>query len=135
MLTQRTRYSMLALGKLAREYGNGPISIQEIAESEKIPKRFLEGILLDLKKNAFLGSRMGKNGGYFLQREPESIQLLEIIRLFEGSIAFLACTSIRCYQPCNHSKDEATCPIRNIFMDIRESIILKLEATSVADLA
>lgn len=135
MLTQRTRYSMLALGKLAREYGKGPISIQEIAESEKIPKRFLEGILLELKKNAFLGSRMGKNGGYFLQKDPESIQLLEIIRLFEGSIAFLACTSIRCYQPCNHSKDEATCPIRNIFMEIRESIIQKLEATSVADLA
>jgi len=126
---------MLALGKLAREYGKGPISIQEIAESEKIPKRFLEGILLELKKNAFLGSRMGKNGGYFLQKDPESIQLLEIIRLFEGSIAFLACTSIRCYQPCNHSKDEATCPIRNIFMEIRESIIQKLEATSVADLA
>jgi len=134
MLTQRTRYSMLALGKLAREYGKGPLSIQDIAESEKIPKRFLESILLELKKNAILGSRMGKKGGYFLLREPEAIDLLEIIRLFEGSIAFLACTSVRCYQPCEHTKDEASCPIRNIFMDIRESIIRKLAVTTVADL-
>jgi len=134
MLTQRTRYSVLALVKLAREYKKEPLSIQDIAESEKIPKRFLESILLELKKNAYLGSKLGKKGGYYLQKDPKDINLLEIIRLFEGSIAFLACTSVRCYQPCEHCKDEATCSIRSTFMDIRQYIIRKLESTTIADL-
>jgi len=60
MLTQKTRYSMLALIRLAREFGKGTIMINEIAESEKIPKRFLETILLDHKKNGYLGSKLGK---------------------------------------------------------------------------
>jgi len=64
MLTQKTRYSMLALVKLAKEFGRGTLMINEIAESEKIPKRFLESILLELKKNGYLASKLGKHGGY-----------------------------------------------------------------------
>lgn len=62
MLTQKTRYSMLALIRLAKEYGKGTLLINQIAESEKIPKRFLESILLELKKNGYLGSNLGKKG-------------------------------------------------------------------------
>jgi len=86
MLTQKTRYSMLAMIRLAREYGKGTLLINQIAESERIPKRFLEAILLELKNNGYLGSKLGKNGGYYLLKKPEEISLLEIIRLFEGSI-------------------------------------------------
>jgi len=82
MLTQRTRYSMLAMVRLAKEYGKGTLMINQIAESEKIPKRFLESILLELKKNGYLDSRLGKNGGYFLIKNPGEISLLEIVRLF-----------------------------------------------------
>ena len=100
MLTQKTRYSMLAMVRLAKEYGKGILMINEITESEKIPKRFLESILLELKKNGFLSSKLGKNGGYFLIKNPKDISLLEIVRLFEGSIAMLPCTSEKYYQSC-----------------------------------
>ena len=134
MLTQKTRYSMLALTRLAREFGKGTLLINEIAESEKIPKRFLESILLELKKNGYLGSKLGKKGGYFLMKNPEEITLLEIIRLFEGSIAWLACTSEKYYKPCEHCKDEKTCSIRFTFKDIREYTFNKLTNTTLATL-
>lgn len=134
MFTQKTRYSMLAMVRLAREYNKGTLLINEIAESERIPKRFLESILLELKKNGYLGSKLGKKGGYYLIKKPEDISLLEIVRLFEGSIALLACTSEKFYQPCEHCKDEKTCIIRSTFKDIREYTYNKLVNTSIASL-
>jgi Rrf2 family protein len=131
MLTQKTRYSMLAMVRLAKEFGKGTLMINEIAESERIPKRFLESILLELKKNGYLGSKLGKNGGYFLMKDPKTINLLEIVRLFEGSIAMLKCTSEKYYEPCEHCKDEETCSIRGTFKDIRTYTFNKLAATSL----
>jgi Rrf2 family protein len=134
MLTQKTRYAIFALVKLAREYDKGPIQIVQIAESEKIPKRFLEAILLELKKNGFLDSKLGKNGGYFLNKQPTEINLLEIVRLFEGAIALLPCISEKYYKPCQQCSDEATCSIRQTFNDIREYTYHKLASTSLASL-
>jgi Rrf2 family protein len=131
MLTQKTRYSMLALTRLAKEYGKGTLMISEIAESELIPKRFLESILLELKKQGYLASKLGKKGGYYLIKSPEKISLLEIVRIFEGSIALLRCTSEKFYQPCEHCKDEATCSIRGTFKDIREYTYNKLANTTL----
>lgn len=122
---------MLAMVRLAKEYGKGILMINEIAESEKIPKRFLESILLELKKNGFLSSKLGKNGGYFLIKNPKDISLLEIVRLFEGSIAMLPCTSEKYYQSCEHCKDESICSIRGTFRDIREYTYKKLADTSL----
>ena len=134
MLTQKTRYSMLALTRLAKEYGKGTLSINQIAESEIIPKRFLESILLELKKSGYLGSKLGKKGGYFLIKKPEEISLLEIMRLFEGAIALLPCISEKYYQSCEHCKDEFTCSIRLTFKDIRDYTFNKLEGTTLATL-
>ena len=134
MLTNRTRYSILAMVRLAKEYGKGTLMINEIAESEKIPKRFLEGILLELKKNGYLDSKLGKKGGYYLIKSPREVSLLEIIRLIEGSIALLACTSEKFYQPCEHCKDEKSCLIRHTFNDIRSYTYKKLGSTTLADL-
>ena len=125
---------MLALVRLAKEFGKGTLMINEIAENERIPKRFLESILLELKKSGYLGSRLGKNGGYFLMKNPKDINLLEIVRLFEGSIAMLKCTSEKFYEPCEHCKDEASCNIRGTFKDIREYTFNKLEATTLESL-
>ena len=122
---------MLAMVRLAKEFGKGTLMINEIAESERIPKRFLESILLELKKNGYLGSKLGKNGGYFLMKDPKTINLLEIVRLFEGSIAMLKCTSEKYYEPCDHCKDEETCSIRDIFKDIRTYTFNKLANTSL----
>ncbi len=134
MLTQKTRYSILAMQRLAKEFGKGTLMINEIAESEKIPKRFLESILLELKKNGYLGSKLGKKGGYYLLKKPESVNLLEIIRLFEGSIALLPCTSEKYYQACEHCKDEENCNVRLTFKDIRDYTFIKLANTSLAQL-
>jgi len=134
MLTKKTRYSILALTRLANEYGKGTLMINEIAESEKIPKRFLESILLELKNNGFLGSKLGKNGGYFLKKKPEEITLLEIIRLFEGAVALLPCISEKFYESCEHCKVEETCNIRYTFKDIRDYTYNKLANTTLASL-
>ena len=95
----------------------------------------MESILLQFKNNGYLGSKLGKKGGYFLIKKPEEITLLEIVRLSEGSIALLRCTSVKYYEPCDHCKDELTCSIRGTFKEIRDFTFNKLEKTSLAMLA
>jgi Rrf2 family protein len=134
MLSQKTRYAMLALTRLAREIGNGAILISDIAQSENIPQRYLEAILLDLKKLGMLGSKLGKSGGYFLIRKPEDINLSEVVRHFEGPIALVPCVSEKAYQPCEFCKDEATCNMRKVFKDIRDYTYDRLQQTNLQDL-
>ena len=124
----------MALVKLAREFGKGAILIGDIAKSENIPQRFLENILLELKKLGFLGSKLGKSGGYYLIRKPEDIALSEIVRHFEGTIAMLSCVSEKSYQPCEFCKDEEQCRIRHIFKEVRDSTFEIFNRTSLKDL-
>lgn len=125
---------MLALTNLAKEYGKGPIQIGEIAKNENIPQRFLETILLELKKMGILGSKLGKSGGYFLLKAPENVSLLDVIRHFEGSIALLYCVSEKSYQSCEFCKTEETCKIRRVFKEIRESTYSILQNATLASL-
>lgn len=134
MLTKKTRYALLAMRRLAKEYGNGTLMINEIAESELIPKRFLESLLLELKKNGLLDSRLGKHGGYFLMNKPEEITLLEIIRLFEGAVALIPCTPTKYFQPCENCKNETKCSIQSVFQDIRDYTYNTLKEKTLADL-
>jgi Rrf2 family protein len=134
MLSKKTRYALLALTKLARHYGKGTILIKEIAQSENIPQRFLEGILLDLKNIGILGSKLGKAGGYYLRKPPVEISMAEIIRHFDGAIALVPCASEKYYEACEHCKDEENCIIRDVFKDIREQTYSKLKNTTLAHL-
>ncbi|NVO20573.1 MAG: Rrf2 family transcriptional regulator [Bacteroidetes bacterium] len=134
MLSQKTRYAMLALTRLAKEVGNGAIMISEIAKTENIPQRYLEAILLDLKKLGMLGSKLGKNGGYYLIRKPEDINLSQVVRHFEGPIALVSCVSEKAYQPCEFCKDEDTCNMKKVFKDIRDYTYMKLQQTTLLDL-
>jgi Rrf2 family protein len=127
MLSKKTRYAMVALTRLARDYGKGAILISELANSEKLPRRFLENILLELKKMGVLGSKLGKSGGYFLLRHPKDVNLAEIVRQFDGPIALLPCVSEKAYQPCEFCKDEIACNIRKVFKEIRDNTFEKLE--------
>ncbi len=120
-LSKKTRYAIVALTRLAREFGNGPIQIRDIAESEMIPQRFLESILLELRKLGILGSKLGKEGGYYLLRKPADVKLSEIVRHFEGTIALMYCVSEKAYRPCEFCKDEATCQIRRVFKEVRDT--------------
>ncbi|MCX6267148.1 MAG: Rrf2 family transcriptional regulator [Bacteroidetes bacterium] len=134
MLSQKTRYAMVALTRLAREYGNGAMLISELAKSERLPQRFLENILLDLKKMGILGSKLGKSGGYFLLRHPKDVNLAEIVRQFEGPIALLSCVSEKAYQSCEFCKDETLCNIRKVFKEIRDLTFEKLENATLEEL-
>jgi len=109
---------MVALAKLAGDYGKGPIQIREISEKENIPRSFLENILLELRKMGILGSQLGKSGGYYLLRKPNEVNLAEIIDHFEGTLSLLYCVSEKAYRPCEFCKDEATCQIRRVFKEI-----------------
>ena len=130
-LSKKTRYAIVALTRLAREYGNGPIQIRDIAVSESIPQRFLESILLELRKLGILGSKLGKEGGYYLLRKPADVTLSEIVRHFEGTISLMYCVSEKAYRPCEFCKDETTCQIRRVFKEVRDTTYDILSRTSL----
>jgi Rrf2 family protein len=119
---------------LALEFGNGPLQIRQIAEGEKIPQRFLEAILLELRKLGILGSKLGKEGGYFLLKKPSEVTLAEVVRHFEGTIALMYCVSEKAYQPCEFCKDETTCQIRRVFKEVRDTTYDILSRTTLEDL-
>jgi len=118
ILSKKTRYAMVALARLAKEYGKGPVQIKEIAEAEKIPRSFLENILLELKKMGVLGSQLGKAGGYYLLKKPSEVNLADLIDHFEGTLSLVYCASEKSYRPCEFCKDETTCQIRLVFKEI-----------------
>jgi Rrf2 family protein len=134
ILSKKTRYAIVALTRLAREYGNRPMQIREIAEEEKIPQSFLENILLELKKLGILGSNLGKTGGYYLLKRPEDVNLADVVRHFEGTIALMYCVSEKSYRPCEFCKDEATCQIRKVFKEIRDTTFNILSKTTLLEL-
>jgi Rrf2 family protein len=131
ILSKKTQYAIVALTRLAKDYNNGPIQIKEIAESEKIPQSFLENILLELRKMGILGSKLGKSGGYYLLKKPSEVNLAEIVRHFEGTIALMYCVSEKAYQPCQFCRDETTCGIRKVFKEIRDTTYDILARTSI----
>ncbi len=119
---------------LAKNADNKPMQIAEIAKSEGLPKRFLESILLDLKKNRILGSRMGAGGGYYLNIPADKIVVSAVIRILEGPIALLPCVSLNYYQRCEECKDEEICSIREMMFKVREASLEIMDHTSIADL-
>jgi Rrf2 family protein len=135
ILSKKTRYAIVALTRLAKEFGSGPIQIKEIAESEKIPQSFLENILLELRKMGILGSKLGKTGGYYLLKKPEEVNLADIVRHFEGTIALMYCVSEKAYQPCEFCKDELNCEIRKVFKEIRDTSFDILKRTTLRELS
>lgn len=133
MLSKKTQYSFYALVYLAKEYQKGPVLIDDIAKSEKIPKKFLEAILLELKRNGYVNSKKGKGGGYFLIKPPDQVNLAEILRIFEGAIALLPCAAYKYYEPCSQCKDENRCGIRSIVKDLRDETVKFLKSYSLTD--
>jgi Rrf2 family protein len=134
MLSKKAEYSLYALLHLARKYKKGPILIRKISESEQIPKKFLENILFDLKKLGIVDSKKGKGGGYFLIKRPENIDILQIIRHFDGAIALLPCVSDKYYKPCGHNKEEHKCGLRFILRKVRDNTVKMLEMTTLGDI-
>jgi len=125
---------MLALVNLAKHQDQGPVLISKIAEEENIPQKFLEAILLDLKKDGTLASKKGKGGGYYLIKSPDEVNMADVMRLFDGAIALLPCVTYKYYERCDECKDEETCGIRDTFMEVRNSTVEILKATTLAEI-
>ena len=125
---------MLALVHLAKHQDQGPVLISKIAEEENIPQKFLEAILLDLKKDGTLASKKGKGGGYYLIKSPDEVNMADVMRLFDGAIALLPCVTYKYYERCDECKDEETCGIRDTFMEVRNSTVEILKATTLAEI-
>ena len=134
MISKKTKYAINALVYLTKNSHRSPIVISEIADEEHIPQKFLEAILLDLKKAAILSSKKGKGGGYYLLKEPAEVNLADVMRLFDGPIAFLPCVTYKYYERCEECKDEATCGIRDVFFDVRNKTVEMLKNADLASI-
>ncbi len=133
MISRKTKYGLQALIYLAKHYKEGPILIADLAGSERIPKKFLELILLELKNKGILESKRGKGGGYALGKSAKEITMGEVIRILEGPLAPVSCVSQSAYHRCKECRDELTCGIRLVMKDVREAMAGILDNTSLAD--
>jgi Rrf2 family protein len=134
MLSKKTKYAIKALIVLGKNRDKPPMQIAQIAELEKIPKKFLEVILLDMRKAGLLYSKKGAGGGYALNKEPQDIYLVNVLRITDGPIAMVPCVSLNFYHRCEECHNESTCGIRSMFLDIRDATLKILSETSIADL-
>lgn len=134
MLSKKAKYGINALVYLAKKYEQGPLLIGDIARHENIPKKFLEAILLDLKNAGILGSKKGRGGGYYLIKSPDEVNMAEVVRLFDGAIAFLPCVTHRYYERCDECKDEKICGIRSLFKEVRDQTVNLLKNNTLSDI-
>ena len=133
MLSKKTQYAFKALSYLAEHSTNGPVLIAAIANEKKIPLKFLENILLELKKADLLDSKKGKGGGYYFKVAPDQITLATIMRLIEGPIALLPCVSLNFYEKCADC-NEKKCGLNKIMCQVRDNTLSVLEHKTVANL-
>lgn len=133
MLSKRTQYALKALGLLAANYQQGPVLIAEIAKAKKIPVKFLESILLDLKRSGILESQKGRGGGYYLKQDPRQTTIAAVMRAIEGPIALLPCVSLNFYQRCEEC-DEKRCKLNKVMVLVRDATLGVLEKKTIADL-
>ena len=134
MLSKKTKYGLKALTFMARREENSPLQISVIAESENISQKFLESILLSLRKTGFLGSKKGKGGGYYLIKEPSEIKMVDVIRVLEGPIALIPCVSLNYYEKCNDCPDEKKCSVHRLMIEVRDSTLKIFRNTTLQDL-
>ena len=132
-LSVRGEYALRAMLALGLREGEPVVRIQAIADEQRIPKRFLEQILNDLKDAGVVTSRRGVQGGYRLARSPGEISLAEIIRHIDGPLAPVSCVSERFYERCT-CPDEARCGLRSIMREVRDAVSDMLEGVTLAEL-
>ena len=134
MLSKKTKYGIKALTYLAKQENKTPVAIAIISKSENISLKFLESILLTLRKNGILGSKKGKGGGYYLLKEPAEIPMTTIMRILEGPISMVPCVSLNFYERCADCPDENSCAVHQLMMQVRDNTLAIFRNTSLADL-
>jgi Rrf2 family protein len=132
MLSQKARYALHSLIVLANHSKDEPMMIADIAEEARVPRKFLEQILLDLKRRGIVRSLRGRAGGYLLGREPKDISFADIIRTIDGPLALSPCVSATAYHRCEDCDDEKTCAIRKVLLAARDATADVLESRTLA---
>ena len=132
-LSKKTQYTLRALYSLARQYGKGPLLSAKLSKEESIPQKFLEQILLGLKKGGLVESKKGKGGGYTLVNPPDTIMIGQVIRLVEGPLAPLPCASEKAYRKCDECVDDRYCGTKLVMREVRDAMALILDRTSLAE--
>jgi len=133
MLSKKTKYGLKALSYLSKQPQNQPVLISDISAAENISKKYLESILLTLKKNGILSSKKGKGGGYYLLKEPNEIKISAVIRVLEGPIAMLPCVSLNYYEQCDDCINEELCSLNILMAEVRDSTLKILENKTLAN--
>lgn len=134
MLSKKTKYGIKALTYIARLDDTSPVQVGTIAESENISHKFLESILLTLKRSGFLGAKKGKGGGYYLLKNASEIKMTDIIRTLEGPIAMVPCVSLNYYEKCDDCPDENACSVHKLMIQVRDNTLQVLRNNTLADL-
>ena len=133
MLSQRTRYTIRALLHLADRYGEGPVQLSEIAVAQNIPPKFLTVMLSQMIREGLVASRRGREGGYWLAKEPQEISYGELVRLTRGSLGLLPCASRFAYQSCRNCITEEKCRLHRVMLVVRDETARILDGWSLAD--
>lgn len=133
MISKKMKYALKALIYIA-ENDAEQVKTKDIAEQAGIPKKFLEQILLDLKRGRIVSSKQGNTGGYYYLKKTNEVSVAEVYRIIDGPIALIPCVSKNFYEPCEDCKDEAACKIRLTLSRVREQTIAVMEETTIADL-
>jgi len=135
MLSKKTKYGIKALTYLARQNSRVPVSIATISKSENISVKYLESILLTLRKNSILGSKKGMGGGYYLLKNPKDVPMTTVMRILEGPIAMVPCVSLNYYEKCDDCPDEDNCVVHRLMIQVRDNSLKVFRNTTLADLA
>ncbi len=130
MLSQKARYALHAMLYLARR--DASATADDIAASEKIPRKYLEHVMSALKARGIVVGKRGPSGGYVLGKPPDQITIAEILRCIDGPLALAPCASLTAYRPCPDCKSVETCEIRPILLAVRDTTAMLLEGTSLA---
>ena len=135
MISQKARYALRALLYLAARGGDTPIQISEIAEAERLPRKFLEQILAELKKPGIVQSHRGRSGGYSLGRAAKDISFADVLRVTDGPLALSPCVSVMAYRKCDDCFEETVCAIRKALLAARDATAEILESRNLAQAA
>ncbi len=133
MLSKKSQYALRALSYLVAKGGQKPVLISEISKRKKIPIKFLENILLELKSQGILDSKKGKGGGYYFKKDPGKVRVADVIRQVNGPIAMLPCVSLYFYERCKDC-DEKHCALHDMMIEVRDATLNILEKRTVVDL-
>ncbi|MFT5819876.1 MAG: Rrf2 family protein [Crocinitomix sp.] len=134
MISKRTKYGIKALAYIARIGDLKPIQTHVIAESENISLKYLESILIELRKNGILASKKGKGGGYYLLKPANETKMTHVMRVLEGPIAMVPCVSLNYYEKCDDCPDETSCSVNKLMIQVRDNMLAIYKNTYLSDL-